>query len=169
MNPNAETILISPVVAIQNVQMTQRLFQADFYLKQCQAFQGIITDSGYSFTPLPRHNHLSEVQQIVWHRRQKGFGSRLPTLRVDVTLSPICSETDKKNYENLLAPRAIDEGKSVLLPAYDCIPLLKTAQQLEYHWGVFTRLSRGQIQAEQNLQDAIALRRQTYDLRQYGY
>ena len=170
MNPNIAKVLNSPVVAIQDPKWSVQQLSADFYLQERQAFHGVISSSGYLFNSDSGYNQIPEIHRIFWRKKSNiGFGARGPNLRTEVSFSNCCFEEDKRAIQNILKPSEIDEGRWVPFPEYRYVPLLKAAFELEYHWHVFLNVSQAKVKAEQNMQDAIAMRRATYDLKQYSY
>ena len=168
MNSNIPQTLRSEVAAIQDGQWSSSQVTANFFLKDRQGFYAIISRAGYLFMPIEGYNQVPDIKKIYWQNKgNRGF-SGYGALRTNITFSATCTGEDKKIYQQILTPYAIDEGRLVLFPDYSCVPLLKSAISLEYHWVTALKMSKAKIQAEQNLQDFMAMRRQTYDLRQYG-
>ena len=169
MNLNNRTILESQVVAIQNRDWTSTQLAADFYLEERQAFRGTISRSGYNFTPIEGYNQIPDIKRIFWRNNTfREFCGHPAAVETEITFSESCTAGDRKIYEEILTPRPIYEKRWVPLPDYHSVPLLKTAIDLEFHWGNVLKLSRAKSKAEQNLQDFMAMRHLTYDVRQYG-
>ena len=170
MNPSIAKVLNSPVVAIQDPKWSTQQLTADFYLQERQAFHGVISSSGYLFNSDSTYNQLPEIHRIFWRKKSNiGYGARGPNLRTEVSFSSSCSPEDKRAFQAILTPTEIEEDRWVPFPEYRYIPLLKAAFELEYHWRIFLNISKAKVKAEQNIQDMIAMRRTTYDLKQYSY
>ena len=132
-----------------------------------QRFHVSWNDIGYSFEPDPKKNNLPEVKEILWKRCRMGFGGRGCGLDTEVRLVPGSSEADKKAYQKILTPTEVDEGRWMPYPDYTYVPMLMTAFNIRYAWGQQQKIATIVAQADQNLKDALALRKATYDLRQY--
>jgi len=169
MNSVSKQILESPVVSIEKRQWDTTQLTADFYLEEQQAYRGILSKSGYLFIPIAEYNRIPDVRKIWWRNRSfQEFCNYPAALQTEITFSNTCSEKDRQAYRTILTPYPIKEKRWVPFPDYHCIPLLKTTMSLVYHWANFLKMSQAKVRAEQNLQDFMAMRRQTYDLRQYG-
>lgn len=168
MKPNIRQVLESEVVDIQNRKWDSVQLTADFYLEKQQAYHAMLSKSGYLFIPIVEYNQVPDVKKILWRNRVPGRFCGYPAnLQTEITFSNTCSHEDNEAYRRILTPYPIEEKRWVPFPDYHCVPLLKTTLSLVYHWANVLRMSEAKVRAEQNLQDFMAMRRQTYDLREY--
>ena len=168
LDSNIKQILESPVVSMENRQWDTTQLTVDFYLEKQQAYRGIISKSGYLFIPITGYNQIPDITKIHWkNRNTRGFCGYPAALKTEISFQATCSAQAREAYQQVLTPYPIKEKRWVPFPDYHCVPLLKTTMALVHHWANFLKMSQAKVQAEQNLQDFMAMRRQTYDLKQY--
>ena len=172
MTPDAEKILNADVERIENFQSTLvphigLWWVADFYLSSKQKFNVLWNEKGYQFTTDEEQNQLPELQKIQWNRCRMGFGGRGSGFDTVITLTKDASQEDKETYKKILTPREID-GSWVTYPIYRYVPMLQTAFKVRYAYDEKVKNEMIAKKANQNLMDVLALKKMTYDLRQYG-
>ena len=169
LDPIGKQVLESRVVSIENRQWDSVQLTADFYLEEQQAYRGIISKSGYLFIPIDGYNRIPDVKKIMWRNRNpQNFCGYPAGLKTEITFSSTCPTDNREAYRQILTPYPIKEKRWVPFPEYYCVPLLQTTLALTHHWANVLKMSQAEVRAEQNLQDFMAMRRQTYDLREYG-
>jgi len=173
MTPNAEKILNAEVVKIENFQSTVDShiglwWEADFYLSSKQKFRVLWNEKGYQFSSDAEQNQLPELQKIQWKKQAMAFGGRGCGFDTEVQLIDTASETDKKAYEKILTPCEVDEGRWVPYPDYRYVPMLITAFEIRYTYEQKVKFEKIAQKANRNLEDVLALKQATYDMRQYG-
>ena len=166
MNPKAKHILTQNVATVSSFQAGNGEWAADFSLRGGQQFHVRYNEDGFLYTPDVKHNKLPDLVQIFWKRYRMGFGGRGCGLDTEVQLSD-SAQADKPAYERILTPTEVDEGHWVPYPDYHYVPMLVTAFEIRYAWMQQQKFAAIMAKANQNLSDVLALKKATYDLRQY--
>ena len=175
MTPDTKQILTAEVARVENFQemviqtgaFEVQQWTADFYLKGGQGFHVLSDAAGYSYTPVSGMNNLPELRQIFWKRYKMGFGGRGCGLNTEVQLIDGAAESDKKAYKQILTPSEIDEGRWMPYPRYHYVSMLREAFQINHAYCQKEKIAKVMKMANQNLKDALALRKPSYDLREY--
>ena len=172
MTPNAKKILSAKVISVGNFHYSASSqkgiwWATDFLLRGGQSFHVRWDEEGYIFTPNIGNNRLPELKQIFWKKYTMGFGGRGCGFDTKVTLISGASGEDQKAYTSILEPTEIHRGHWEPYPDYRYVPMLLTAFDIHYAYNQKLKAERIMKKATQNMTDALALRKATYDLRDY--